>query len=239
MKTSKIIAVTALVLVTAALTGVSIYAYASAGSAAATTYQPNMASPGTNGYYPNGMMDGNWGGMMSGGGMMGGYSSGYSAAPSEAPNSVPQQNTILPLIGLAALIGAVATGAGGAAYFLAVPKMRITQPAAERTIVESTSPQNILAPYVSVSKTLTPEERKVFDVLVSHDGKYLQKYIRAETGLSRLKTHRIVARLAERGIVTLEKSGNTNEVHLSSWLQNSNVPEQNHNERMRNIEISA
>jgi hypothetical protein len=24
--------------------------------------------------------------------------------------------------------------------------------------------------------------------------------------------------LAERGIVTLEKSGNTNEVHLSSWL---------------------
>ncbi len=238
MKTSKIIAVIVLAIVTASLAGVSIYAYAFAGNVGTATYQPNTATPGTNGYYQNGMMGGNWGGMMSGSGMMGGYPNGYSATPSTVPNSVTPQNTILPLLGLIALIGAVATGTGGLAYFLAVPKIRIAERAAGN-IVESASPQNILAPYVSVSKTLTSEERKVFDVLVSHDGKYLQKYIRAETGLSRLKTHRIVSRLAERGIVTLEKSGNTNEVHLSSWLQNSNAVEQNHDEYMKNIEISA
>jgi uncharacterized membrane protein len=50
----------------------------------------------------------------------------------------------------------------------------------------------------------------------------LQKYIRNESGLSRLKTHRIVARLAERGIVTLEKMGNTNQVLLADWLKNKN-----------------
>jgi len=36
--------------------------------------------------------------------------------------------------------------------------------------------------------------------------------------LSRLQTHRVVARLAERGIVTLEKTGNTNQVLLADWL---------------------
>jgi uncharacterized membrane protein len=71
-------------------------------------------------------------------------------------------------------------------------------------------------PYDSVSKTLTLEERKVVDVLTLHNGQYLQKYIRTETGLSRLKVHRIVSRLAERGIVTLEQTGNTNKVYLSS-----------------------
>jgi len=66
---------------------------------------------------------------------------------------------------------------------------------------------------------LTNDERKVVEVLTSHDGKYLQKYIRNDAGLSRLQTHRIVARLAERGIVTLEKTGNTNMVVLANWLK--------------------
>ncbi len=76
-------------------------------------------------------------------------------------------------------------------------------------------PQN---PIESVSKTLTAEERKVLDVLVAHQGRFLQKYIRKEAGLSRLKTHRIIARFAERGIVTLKPSGNTNEISLADWL---------------------
>lgn len=236
MKNPRIVILTVLAVTAVALATVSIFAYAYGESVTTNTYL-NTTAPGTNGYYPNGMMGGNWGGMM-GGGMMGGYSGGYSGAPSAAPNSVVQQNTGLPAVGLVALIGAVATGTVGVAYFLAGPKIRITE-RATANIIEKSSPQNIITPYISVSKTLTPEERKVFEVLVSHDGKYLQKYIRAETGLSRLKTHRIVARLAERGIVTLEKSGNTNEVHLSSWLQNSNVLEQKHDERMKNIEITA
>ena len=63
---------------------------------------------------------------------------------------------------------------------------------------------------------------KSSEVLNAHNGKYLQKYIRNETGLSRLKTHRIIARLADRGIVSLEKTGNTNQVFLANWLQQQN-----------------
>ena len=66
---------------------------------------------------------------------------------------------------------------------------------------------------------MTPEEQKVLNTLIAHQGKYLQKYVVKEAGLSRLKTHRIVARFAERGIVTVKPVGNTNEVAISDWVK--------------------
>src|SRR5207253_5097491 len=58
-----------------------------------------------------------------------------------------------------------------------------------------------------VLKTLKPEERSIVNVLHPHGGTYLQKYITKEAGLSRLKTHKLVATLSERGIVQVEKHG--------------------------------
>jgi len=40
-----------------------------------------------------------------------------------------------------------------------------------------------------------------------------------ESGLSKLKTHRIVSRFVERGIATAVKTGNTNEITLTPWLK--------------------
>ena len=223
MKSQKTIILTALTIVTVALAVVSIFAFANAGTSAAATY-PNATTPGTNGHYPNGMM----------GGMMG----GNWGSSSPVQTQVATQNAVFPLVGFAALIGAAVMGTGGAIYYFTGPKIRITE-SLSKTIVDQT-PQNTVTPIASVSKTLTMEERKVLDVLISHNGKYLQKYIRAETGLSRLKTHRIISRLAERGIVTVEKVGNTNEVRLSSWLESSpfkktNREENNHQE----VEVEA
>jgi len=210
MKNPRTITVTMLLVIAVAFTFVSVFAFAFA--AGSTAANPNATSSGTNGYYSNGMMGGDWTGMM--GNMMGG--NWGPSATTQTP--VAAQTTVLPLIGFAALIGAFVTGAGGAVYYLAFPRIRIAD--AQPTTIVASSPQNATTPYISVAKTLTAEERKVLDVLVAHNGKYLQKYIRAETGLSRLKIHRIITRLAERGIVTMEKTGNTNDVHLSSWLQN-------------------
>jgi uncharacterized membrane protein len=70
---------------------------------------------------------------------------------------------------------------------------------------------------------MTPEEQKVLNVLISHQGKYLQKYVVKEAGLNRLKTHRVVARFAQRGIVTVKEFGNTNEIQLSDWVRSSSV----------------
>jgi len=66
---------------------------------------------------------------------------------------------------------------------------------------------------------MNPDEKKVMGVLVAHQGKYLQKYVVKEAGLSRLKTHRIIARFAERGIVTVKEFGNTNEIVVSDWVK--------------------
>ncbi len=121
----------------------------------------------------------------------------------------------------AVLIGVTVVGIIGLAYYVVYPQMRMgtaQSTAAYQNLTLQT--KSVSSPYESVSKTLTEEERKIIEILNNHNGKYLQKYIRNETGLSRLKTHRIIARLADRGVVTLEKTGNTNQVFLADWLQN-------------------
>jgi hypothetical protein len=117
------------------------------------------------------------------------------------------------MAGVVVLVGVVIVSAGGLVYFFVFPEIKTGQ--ARRG--EQVSAQDSTA-YEAIVKTLTDEERKVIEVLKTHEGKYLQKYIRKEAGLSRLKTHRILVRLADRGIVTLKKTGNTNEVQLSEWL---------------------
>src|SRR3990170_6758063 len=176
-------------LITLTVIGVAVFTYA----------------PVSGSQYPSSWMGEMWG-------MMGGAT----------PTSV--QNPMLPYFGVlfVVLIGVTVTGIGGLAYYVVFPEIRksvaveTAEPILKSCVAEK--PQNASA-YESVLKTLTGEERKVVEVLEAHGGKYLQKYIRKEAELSRLKTHRIVARLAERGIVSLEKTGNTNQVLLADWLR--------------------
>jgi len=71
----------------------------------------------------------------------------------------------------------------------------------------------------AVLRVLNGEERKVVEALAAEDGTMLQKDIRWKTGLSRVKTHRILFRLAKRGIVSAEKHYNTNKITLAEWLK--------------------
>jgi hypothetical protein len=159
------------------------------------------------------------GGMMGNDGMMGGT----------------VQNLALPYFGVAfvVLIVVVVVGVIGLAYYVVVPEIRASAapavcenvlendaaPQGSGAVEEKKEPKAACTPLESIIKTLTDDERNVVEVLKTHEGKYLQKYIRGEAGLSRLQTHRVVARLAERGIVTLEKMGNTNQVLLADWLK--------------------
>ena len=137
------------------------------------------------------------------GGMMGGTS------------DVTVQNPAAPyfMVGIVVLVGVVVVSAGGLVYFYVFPEVRTGQARRGGQV----SAQDSTA-YEAIVKTLTDEERRVIEVLKIHGGKYLQKYIRKEAGLSRLKTHRILVRLTDRGIVKLKKTSNTNEVQLSEWL---------------------
>ncbi|MCW4008065.1 MAG: hypothetical protein NWF09_05180 [Candidatus Bathyarchaeota archaeon] len=153
--------------------------------------------------YPSSWMSGMWSHMS---GMMGG-----------AP--VTTQNPAVLYFGalFVILIVIIIISIVGLVYF-AFPAIKTATPSVS-VATENPALQGTITPYDSVIKTLTDEERKVIEVLKAHDGKYLQKYLRKEAGLSRLKTHRILVRLAERGIVKLEKFGNTNQVVLADWLR--------------------
>jgi uncharacterized membrane protein len=152
---------------------------------------------------------GNGNGHGMGGGMMG-----------QTPNPTPASNTLLQTFGVTfiVLIAIAVLGVIGVSYYLVYPQIR-SGPQAVKLEAAAAHQAPAADPYDSVAKTLTEDERKIVESLKAHDGKYLQKYIKAETGLSRLQTHRILARLSERGIVALEKTGNTNEVTLADWLR--------------------
>jgi hypothetical protein len=159
-------------------------------------------------------INGSSGGM---GGMMGG--NGTSTATSNL--------WIIPV----ALIAAAAIGIIGFGFYLVYPEIRNVRKTCEPTKNESSLatmkssatevPVSTAAPNSCevILKTMTPEEQKVFNTLLAHQGRYLQKYVVKEAGLSRLKTHRIVARFAERGIVTVKPVGNTNEVTVQDWAK--------------------
>ena len=114
------------------------------------------------------------------------------------------------------VVGIVVMSVAGLVYFFMIPEIKTTTQITQNKTIQISTKSSA---YDSVLKTLNDDERKVLMILKKHDGKYLQKYIRNEAKISRLKTHRILARFAERGIVTLQKTGNTNEVLLAKWLR--------------------
>ena len=117
---------------------------------------------------------------------------------------------------LVALVALAVGGLAGLGYFLAYPEMR-PGPAVPQQASPAASGGGEMS-WAVLMRTSKPEEKRVLEVLAAHRGSYLQKFIVKESGLSRLKTHRILSRLAERGIVAAEKSGNTNEISLAPWL---------------------
>jgi hypothetical protein len=98
----------------------------------------------------------------------------------------------------------------GVIYFLVLPEMKDYYSSGSEPVGRGAT--------AMVMRTLKPDERKVVDILKVHGGSYVQKFITREAGLSRLKTHRVVATLAERGIVYVEKKGNSNDVTLAKWF---------------------
>ena len=127
----------------------------------------------------------------------------------DLPFFIPLSSLLFLSTVLASMVGVI--------YFLVVPEMKnyVSGNGRDTTSV--------------VLKTLKPEERKVVGVLDAHGGTYLQKFITVEADLSRLKTHRVIAALSERGIVHVEKRGNTNEVSLVKWFMMgcTNFPQDN------------
>ncbi|GBC69056.1 hypothetical protein HRbin01_00747 [archaeon HR01] len=72
---------------------------------------------------------------------------------------------------------------------------------------------------VSLVAGLTAEEKAVVDFLTHNGGKVEQRTISKELGISRIKTHRLVASLKRRDVVEVERRGRTNLVKLKASQQ--------------------
>ena len=70
-----------------------------------------------------------------------------------------------------------------------------------------------------IMKFLTPEDRELIILLRQKEGMTTQSEIARLPGMSRLKAHRIVKKLEERGIVHVEKYGKVNMVRLVEELR--------------------
>jgi CRP-like cAMP-binding protein len=67
---------------------------------------------------------------------------------------------------------------------------------------------------------LDSEQREVIDLLIQKQGRTTQSEIARMHGMTRLKAHRIVKKLEERGIVHVEREGKINLVRLVDELMN-------------------
>ncbi|HZY46465.1 MAG TPA: hypothetical protein VFE96_01595 [Candidatus Bathyarchaeia archaeon] len=154
----------------------------------------------------------------SGGLAVSGYILALILTPTEPPLEVlsqlltkgfPATFPFLVLFSSLLFLSTILASVVGIIYFLVLPEIKNYYGPGNGNSRENTA---------MVLKTLKPEERSIVNVLDAHGGVYLQKYITKEAGLSRLKTHRIVAALSERGIVEVEKHDNTNQVRLVKWF---------------------
>lgn len=140
------------------------------------------------------------------------FEGGFGGRGHGMGDQIPQSFLLLlfigPLVVLLSVLG----------YALAFPELGEgkpkTEPSSVPTVEKGESALN------AVLRVLNEDERKVIEILVAEGGTMLQKDIRWKTGLSRVKTHRILFRLAKRGIVSAEKHYNTNKITLADWLTN-------------------
>ena len=70
-----------------------------------------------------------------------------------------------------------------------------------------------------IMKFLTSEDREIVELLLSKQGMTTQSEIARLPGMSRLKAHRVVKKLEDRGIVHVEKYGKINMIRIVDELK--------------------
>jgi len=66
---------------------------------------------------------------------------------------------------------------------------------------------------------LNKDEKKVVEKIISENGKVLQSEITRIEGLGKVKSHRILQRLSDRGVIEIEGHGKTNIVKLTKAIK--------------------
>ena len=115
---------------------------------------------------------------------------------------VQELQTILPVL----ISIALAVGAG--TYYLMAGKVESTRKSAVKT-------------GELVLKFLGPQERKVVDLLIKNKGKLYQSEISRTEGMTKLKSHRVIQKLSDRGVIQIQENGKTNIIRFNPEIEES------------------
>jgi uncharacterized protein with PQ loop repeat len=75
-------------------------------------------------------------------------------------------------------------------------------------------------PLETVYRVLQPEEKLIVEAIEENGGVVVpQRKLCEATGLNKVRVHRIVRRLSEKGILQVEAVGHTNRILLQEWLR--------------------
>ncbi len=152
-----------------------------------------------------------------------GYDRGYGAQSYEMGSSER-------IVWLALFVIPLSVAIVVAAYIVFFPKIKLsvippTFSTSKQSIAMDTSepaPVGKSQSLEAILRVLNTDEQKIVRALASQpDGTMLQKDLKFKANLSRVKTHRVLARLAARRIVIAEKYYNTNKITLAAWIADS------------------
>lgn len=107
------------------------------------------------------------------------------------------------------------------AYAIAFPRIKTSEEEGPATPIVSPIESRhgeLRDPLSVLIRASKPEEGAILQVVHDSGGVCRQKDVVFKTGLSKLKVHRIIARLADRNIIQVKRIGKTNELTLPSWL---------------------
>lgn len=82
-----------------------------------------------------------------------------------------------------------------------------------------TDSKNIQSPDATFLKLLNSHEKKIIDALIDHRGEILQSEISRMQDMGKVKAHRYLQKLANMGIVSIQRHGNTNKIILSEDIK--------------------
>ena len=98
-------------------------------------------------------------------------------------------------------MGALGVAVGASVFYLMSQKMEHKEESAKKSAEV----------YL---RFLTIEEQRIVLKIKEEKGKTLQSHLSREPGMNRLKVHRILSKLAQRGVVVIEGHGKTNTIYL-------------------------
>lgn len=68
-------------------------------------------------------------------------------------------------------------------------------------------------------KFLNPDEKKLVNLLIENNGKILQAEVTRLPGMTKVKSHRVVQKLLDRGVIEKDSVGKTNVIKFTSEIK--------------------